>query len=130
MNKIEPNSMTKTVSVFKDNVFRYGYPYRITIYDEYVRENILNGIRSSLSTHYAFQGDVEEILARLNMSLENGVNVMFKELISNNAIAIFALVTLDRTYDICITIDQIESQKTADDIRMDDILKIEAFEED
>lgn len=127
MEKIEPKDMTKTVSVFKDNAFRGGYPYKITIYDEDVRKSILTGFRSSLSIREI--DEFEETLARLNASLENGVNVIFKELISNNSIAVFVLVTPDRNYDICIRIDHVEAQKTSDEIRMDDILKIEEFEE-
>ncbi|MBO7212285.1 MAG: hypothetical protein J6V44_14965 [Methanobrevibacter sp.] len=125
MEKIEPKDMTKNVSVFKDNAFRGGYPYKITIYDEDVRKSILNGIKYSYEIT-----ELEEILYRLNTSLENGVNVIFKELISNNSIAVFVLVTPDRNYDICIRIDHVEAQKTSDEIRMDDILKIEEFEED
>lgn len=125
MEKIEPKDMTKNVSVFKDNAFRGGYPYKITIYDEDVRKSILNGIKYSYEII-----ELEEILYRLNTSLENGVNVIFKELISNNSIAVFVLVTPDRNYDICIRIDHVEAQKTSDEIRMDDILKIEEFEED
>lgn len=128
MEKIEPKDMTKTVSVFKDNAFRSGYPYKITIYDEDVRKSILNGIRSSLYNYESTE--VEEILLSLNKSLENGVNVIFKELISNNSIAVFVLVTLHRNYDICIRIDHIEAQKTSDEIMMDDILKIEEFGKD
>lgn len=125
MEKIEPKDMTKNVSVFKDNAFRSGYPYKITIYDEDVRKSILNGIKYSYEII-----ELEEILYSLNTSLENGVNVIFKELISNNSIAVFVLVTPDRNYDICIRIDHIEAQKTSDEIRMDDILKIEEFGED
>ena len=128
MEKIEPKDMTKKVSVFKDNAFRSGYPYKITIYDEDVRKSILNEVRSSL---YFYEiSEFEKILSKLDTSLENGVNVIFKELISNNLIAVFVLVTAYQNYDICIRIDHVEAQKTSDEIRMDDILKIEEFEED
>ena len=128
MEKIEPKDMTKKVSVFKDNAFRSGYPYKITIYDEDVRKSILNEIKFS---SYIYEiNKFEEILPKLDTSLENGVNVIFKELISNNSIAVFVFVTPYQNYDIRIRIDHVEAQRMADDIRMDDILKIEEFEED